>query len=378
MRKLSWMALALALAACTQPRKLVLSIDTNAGVPCDIDRVELRATAAGTTMFEQSLDGSHLPAFVTLLDATPSGSFDLEITGMRGGTAVMKVAGRLQFSGKEESQPVMLDLNCPVDQSPPCPLAGAMAAGSGAPSAVNRFQCGPDVERYGATMTPETFVDACTVPGKITGSVLTSGPNALAELDLLTPALPGFGFQFYGRPIHKIWASRDGYISFSRDNPDPQHVLVPGPFDRGIKGVGAPPPEQSVMAFWDTLTLGSSGVCYELEGQPGGQLIRVTWSHACLTTPPCVGGGMNFTITLDESTRRVVLAYNITGTSDREKGITATVGLVNDATGCPADQCSLDTGLCSGSSMPCGYSQLFSNTVQTGGIKNQQFGAITK
>lgn len=376
MRKLSWAAIAIALAACTQPRKLVLSIDTNAGVPCDIDHVQIRATAGGVTMFEQSLDGAHLPAFVTLLDGTPSGSFNLEITGLRGGTAVMKVAGPLQFSGKEESQSVMLDLDCPVDQ--PCPLEGAMAAGPAAPAGVIRYQCGPDVERYGGTMTPEAFVDACTVPGRITGSVLPSGSAVPAELDQLTPALPGFGFQFYGQPIHKIWASRDGYISFSHDNPDPQHVLVPGPFDRGIRGTGAPPPDQSVMAFWDTLTLGSSGVCYELEGSPGGQLIRVTWSHACLTQPPCVGGGINFTITLDESTRRVVLSYNIAGTSDREKGATATVGLVNDATGCTADQCSLDTGLCSGTSTPCGYSQVFSNTVQTSGLKNEQFAAINK
>lgn len=375
MRMLSWAGVALALAACTQPRKLVLSVDTNAGVPCDIDRLQLVATAGGVTMFEQSLDGAHLPAFVTLLDATPSGSFNLEITGMRGSTPVMKVAGPLQFSSKEGSQSVMLDLNCPVDQ--PCPLAGAMAGGSDAPAGVTRFQCGPDVERYGVTMTPEAFVDACTVPGRITGSVLTNGAAGPVELDLLTPALPGFAFQFYGQPIHKIWASRDGYISFSRDNPDPQHVLVPGPFDRLLRGTGAPPPEQSVMAFWDTLTLGSSGVCYELEGQSPGQLIRVTWSHACLTTPPCVGGGMNFTITLDESTRRVVLSYNITGTSDREKGITATVGLVNDATGCTADQCSVDTGLCSNGAA-CGYSQVFSNTVQAGGLKNQQFAAISK
>ncbi len=375
MNKLSWAAIAFALAACTQPRKLVLSIDTNAGVPCDIDHVELRATAGGVTMFEQSLDGRQLPQLVTLLDATPSGSFNLEITGLRGSTAVMKVTGQLQFSGKEETQPVMLDLNCPVDQ--PCPLAGAMAAGSAAPSGVIRFQCGPDVERYGGTTTVEGFVDACNVPGTLTGSVLTDGTSGPVELTALEPSLPSFGFQFYGQPIHKIWVSRDGYISFTRDNPDPQHVLVPGPFDRGIRMVGAAPPQQSVMAFWDTLTLGSSGVCWELEGSPGSERIRVTWSHACLTQP-CAVGTLNFTITLDESTRRVVVAYNITGTGDREKGATATVGIVNNATGCAADQCSLDTGLCTGTSTPCGYSQLFSNTVQTTGLKNEQFAAINK
>lgn len=374
MRTLSLAAAALALAACTQPRKLVLAIDTNAGVPCDIDRVELRATAGGVTMFEQSLDGAHLPAYVTLLDATPSGNFNLEITGMRGNTAVMKAAGMLQFTGKEATQPVMLDLGCPLD--PPCPLTGAMEAGSAAASGVNRFQCGPDVERYGGTMTVEGFVDACSVPGKLTGSVLTDGTAGPVELDKLEPSLTGFGFQFYGQPIHKIWVSRDGYISFSRNNPDPQHVLVPGPFDRGIRMIGAAPPPQSVMAFWDTLTLGSSGVCWELEGSPGSQRIRITWSHACLTQP-CAVGNLNFTITLDESTRRVVLAYNITGTGDREKGATATVGLVNSATGCPVDQCALDTGLCS-TGAACGYSQVFSNTVQTAGLKNEQFAPINK
>jgi hypothetical protein len=63
----------------------------------------------------------------------------------------------------------------------------------------------------------------------------------------------------------------------------------------------------------------------------------------------------------------------ITGTGDRERGATATVGLVDNATGCTADLCSLDTGLCSNNNMPCGYSQVFSSTVQTAGVKNQQF-----
>jgi hypothetical protein len=374
MRTLFWAGAALALAACTQPRKLVLQIDTNAGVPCDIDKVEVRAMAAGTTMFEQTLDGAHLPAYVTLLDATPSGSFELELTGFKGSTAVMKVAGMLQFSGKEANQPVMLDLNCPVDA--PCGLAGAMAAGSAAATGVTRFHCGAEVQRYAGATTGEGFVDACNVPGKLTGSVLTDGSAGPVELDKLEPLLPGFNFQFFGQPIHKIWVSRDGYISFASNNPDPQHVLVPGPFDSGIKGVGAAPPPQSVMAFWDTITLGPSGVCWEIEGGPGGQLIRVTWSHACLTQP-CTAANLNFTITLDESLRRIVLSYGITPTNDRDRGQNATVGLVDNATGCTTDQCALDTGLCmNNNSMPCGYSQVFSKMLQPTGLKNIQFTPI--
>jgi hypothetical protein len=322
-------------------------------------------------MFEQTLDAAHLPAFVTLLDGTPSGSFNLELTGLKGNTPVMKVSGMAQFSGKEENQPVMLDLNCPVDGS--CGLAGAMAAGSAAASGVTRFRCGPEVKSYKAEMTGEGFVDACAVPGKLTGSVLMDGSSGPVELDKLEPLLPGFNFQFFGQPIHKIWVSRDGYISFQRDNPDPRYVLVPGAFDSGIKGVGAAPPPQSVMAFWDKLTLSPSGVCWEIEGAPGGQLIRVTWSHACLTQSCAQSAPLNFTITLDESLRRIVLSYMVNSTGDRERGSTATVGLVDNATGCPAEQCSLDTGLCMGNNAPCGYSQVFTQRVQASGLKNYQF-----
>ena len=51
----------LALVACTSPRQLVLSIDTTAGVPCDIDRIRIVATSLKTTTFERSLVGAHLP-----------------------------------------------------------------------------------------------------------------------------------------------------------------------------------------------------------------------------------------------------------------------------------------------------------------------------
>jgi hypothetical protein len=376
MRSLSWAAVALALAACTEPRKLVLSIDTNAGVPCDIDRIQIRATAAGATMFDRSLDGAHLPVSVTLLDGTPSGSFDLELTGLKGDAAVMRVTGPLQFAGRAATQPVMLDINCPVDA--PCPLSGAMAAGAAATAGLTRFQCGPDVQRYAAATTAESFVDACKVPGSITGNVLGDGSTGPVPLDKLQAALPGFAFQFYGQPVHQIWVSRDGYLSFTRDNPDPDHVLVPGPFDRGIRHVGAPPPPQSVMAFWDTLALTSSGVCYELEGSSGSQRIRVTWHQACFTQPPCSSGPVNVTVTLDESTQRVVLAYQISPSGDQEKGATATVGLVDGAAGCPVDQCALDTGLCQDGVTLCGYSQVFSDTVQANGVGNMQFMPISK
>jgi len=42
-------ALGLAVAACTDVRQIALSIDTTAGVPCDVDRVRIRATSSSVT-----------------------------------------------------------------------------------------------------------------------------------------------------------------------------------------------------------------------------------------------------------------------------------------------------------------------------------------
>jgi len=111
------------------------------------------------------------------------------------------------------------------------------------------------------------------------------------------------------------------------------------------------------------------------------QQLRVTWGHTCLTQP-CnsvdSSDSLNFTITLDESTKRITLTYGtmVAGNTDRVRGATATVGLANDVTNCPVEECVLATGLCKGSATPCGYSQVFSNTVQDMGISNLQFTPI--
>src|SRR5258706_5010134 len=82
----------------------------------------------------------------------------------------------------------------------------------------------------------------------------------------------------------------------------------PGPFDRGLLKNGVPPPPQSAMIFWDQVNLGPMGVCFALEGQPGAQKLRVTWSHAC-QIQPCGTDSLNFTIVLDERTQRVSFTY---------------------------------------------------------------------
>ena len=364
-----WLAL-LALAACTDVRQIVLSIDTTAGIPCDIDAVRIRATsAAATTAFERSLRGARLPLAVTLLDDTPDGAFALEVVGVKGDVEVMSAAGALQFGASDLTVPVVLEPRC-APGAPPCALSDPEA------TVTARYQCGPDVARYGARTTLETFQDACSASGPYTGKVLTDGSRGPVGLEL-GAVLPDLGFQFFGRPVHQIWVHRDGYISFSRDRPDPGGNLEPGPLDRDFARAGPPPPPRSVFAFWDRLSLRVPvGVCYDFRGDSGTHVLRLTWQHACLTEA-CTTDNLNFTITLDQASQTVMLAYGdmLAGSGDRARGATATVGLVGDAVRCAASECSSD-GLCADGVTPCGYTQLFSRTIQAAGVQNVLFAPI--
>lgn len=370
-------AVSLVLAGCTEVRQIVLSIDTTAGVPCDIDGVRIRATSsAATTTFERSLRDSRLPVTITLLDDTPDGGFALEVIGLKDDAEVMVAAGNVQFSGREVQVPVLLEPRC-VAGGPPCALSEPAPGG---PSAVtSRFKCGPPVSAYGIRSATETFQDACSASGSHIGKVLIDGSRGPVLLNDLESVLPGFNFQFYGRPIHQIWVHRDGFISFARQNPDPGGDLDPGPFDRELLGIGTPPPPQSVMVLWDKLALREGiGVCYDFRDDPGNQLLRVTWGHACLTNNECTTDDLNFTITLNENGQTIMFTYGTmrAGSPDRARGATATVGLVNEANGCPVSDCALDTGLCADGVTPCDYSQVFSSTVQNGGIANVLFTPI--
>jgi hypothetical protein len=48
-------------------------------------------------------------------------------------------------------------------------------------------------------------------------------------------------------------------------------------------------------------------------------------------------------------------------------------GLVHDAIGCSADGCELATGLCQDGVTPCGYSPVFTDTVQMPKVPDTQF-----
>jgi hypothetical protein len=131
------------------------------------------------------------------------------------------------------------------------------------------------------------------------------------------------------------------------------------------------------MVFWDQLTL-TGGVCYALEGTAPNQKLRITWAKVC-QTQTCANDTLNFTIVLDERTQAISLTYGeMTAVNkSRGQGSTATVGLVDDAKGCPATECDVATGLCADGQTACGYTQVFSNTAQMPRIADVELDPIT-
>lgn len=355
---------ALGSSACSDPRQIILSIDTTAGIPCDMDKIRVRATGSKASTYEKSLAGARLPLSITIDDGTDSGNFELQVSGMKGDTEVLRATGALQFGEAGTlAANVVLEPTCTPER--PCALPALIPYVAPPAPVASRSECSGAVRRYKTAPTAETYRDVCTVPGANAGKVLTGGARGAALLPLDATALAGFTFDFYGRPIRQIWAHEDGYISFGPNNPDAMNDLDPGSFDRDLLGTGVPPPQQSVMVFWDGLTLGTSGVCYALEGAPGTQKLRVSWTRTCQVAA-CTSDNLNFSIVLDERTNRISLSYGemTAGVVERAQGATATSGIVNAATGCPVSQCALATGLCSDGLTPCGYQQLFSKMPQ--------------
>jgi len=365
---------ALVLAACSSPTQIVLSIDTTAGIPCDIDKIRVKTMGGSASVFEQDLKDVRLPIVLKLSDETSNGAFNLEVTGLRNNMEVLRATGPLLFGNADAGEHIVLQSTCTIDT--PCTLTD-LTGNTKAPPPVARFQCGDIVRRYKPAMTLDTFIDACNVPGVISGKVLNDGTRGAAKLVLPDDVLANFAFRFYSQPIRQIWAHEDGYISFEVNNPDGRNNLDPGAFDRDLLGTGVPPPPQSAMVFWDGLTLGANGVCYSLEGSSPNQKLRVTWSGTCQTTT-CVSDSLNFSIVLDERTQKISFTYGLmmAANTNRALGATATVGIVNDAKGCPVAQCTLATGLCADGHTPCGYTQIFSKTVQSGGVVSYEFTPI--
>lgn len=373
--KTRWLVITLlAVAACSDPRQIFLSIDTTAGIPCDIDRIQVRAMGAETATYEQEVNPTDFPITLHLNDDTANGTFTLEVVGLKGTDEVLKASGPLAFGRAGTAVGVNLVLEESCTPQAPCVLPDPVSNTRTPAPVADRFVCGQSITRYVASPATEVFSDVCNTPGQNAGKVLDmAGVEGAAKVPLSEAAISNFRFQFYGRPIRQVWVHEDGYISFTTNNPDPQNDLDAGALDRDITGQGVPPPQQSAMIFWDTLTLNQMGVCYALEGSPGTQKLRITWKQTC-DISPCGNDTLNFTIVLDERGSKISFTYGdmlSPSNPNRALGASATVGVVNRAVGCAASACR--DGQCTDSGMPCGYTQVSSNMAQPPRMPNTQF-----
>jgi hypothetical protein len=362
-----------ALAACTSNKQITLSIDTTAGVPCDIDHIKITTKGAQTSSVTHGVSAGQLPLTVNLSDETDDNGFELDVVGMKGTTAVLEKKGRLAFTG--DVAYIVLEPQCAAGPTPACGLPALVPDTATPPAALPRYGCGA-VARYAQQAGDAVFLDTCALPASKTATTVTGTmgfdanpvPKEIADL---APLLANSKFRFYGQPIHHVWVDRRGYLSVGETSPDPANSHPPDAFDVS----GHAPPPQSMMVFWDNLTASATGVCYSLDGDPGIRTLRVTWAHTCLVNVCSATESLNFTAVLYEHTQRVDFTYGTMASANESgrTGGTATVGIVNQAPGCLVTQCNVQTGLCQDGKTPCSYSQVFSKTVQKAGVQNIGF-----
>jgi hypothetical protein len=176
----------------------------------------------------------------------------------------------------------------------------------------------------------------------------------------LSPAMP-FPFRFYGAPVTRVWAGSNGYLGLGDAMPGGLIASVGAPRSLGLPGF----PGKGVLAFWDDLRTGPSGVCFAVSGEAPDRILWVTWKEACFASAdqPCLApdlGTLTFGAALEETTDRIYVGYRTmmatAGNADRARGLTATIGVTDAAPrGCTANLCNTE-GTCTDGT-PCGYTE---------------------
>jgi hypothetical protein len=369
-----------ALAACASHKEITLSIDTTAGVPCDIDSIQINATGAKQSTLTRGISTASLPLTITLSDESTDNGFQLDVVGLKADKPVLRKSGKLAFNG--DIAYVMLEPECLASLATPCSLPSLVADTAPAPAAAPRYGCGA-VARYAQQAGAAVFLDTCNLPPSpaavagdppptnLTGAVTFGEDLEPVEITDLAPLLAAAKFRFYGLPVQHVWVDRHGYLSVGDTTPDHGNAHTPDAFDVQ----GHTPPTQAMMVFWDNLTKSDKGVCYSLDGDVGIRTLRVTWSNTCLVESCSPSESLNFTAVLYEHTQRIDFTYGAmtSANTNSAEGATATVGIVNQAPGCQVAQCDNKTGLCKDGKTPCSFIEVFSKAAQTSGVQNVGF-----
>lgn len=400
--------LGLLLGCASDLTQVVVTVDVTAGVPCDINQLEIRATRQGVleTVSGAAMVGG-LPASVSIVSGDAS-TVEVEVVGLRSGTEVLRATSQVAMqAGRTLHLPIILGNECTT--ASPCTVnGGSLAEFSAVPSAMGTRSCdctpadpptevcndddedcdgmideggvcGASVSRYTVQDVSgfESFLDACEDVGALRDVVLTSAnEQETAPSDAILMALSSmdFDFDFYGEDVANMWIGDNGYIGFGTTPPASTSPVQPGPLDTA--GV----PRSAVLAFWERLETRDSGVCVTLSDSTVPRRLLITWKDACFT--PCGDDEhLNITVALEEDTDRILFLYGEMEATDtaRANGSGASVGLTSALAptehACAPDQCG-DDGLCmsgDNTGSPCGFTQVFSNTAQEGGIPFYEF-----
>jgi hypothetical protein len=351
---------ALVLAACRPgATEIVVTTDTELGVPCTLDG--LRIEVDGAIVDEFALAADDLPGSITLV-TDDARDVTVRVSGLRGGEPFAVAEQEIAFDdGVSLEMRVVLDRACVPG---PCPAVG-VGGFTELPAPIARRGCGD----ASYEIAPSLFVvrDACDMAEANMGSVLLATDEVEAPSPL-TPAIP-FPFKFYGELVTQVWVGDNGYVAFSTDAPNALNA------NGASNSLGDPAgsfPVHGLLPFWDDLRTGDKGVCFAASGESPDRILWITWHEACFKagTTACgqdpAQGTLTFTVALEETTDRIYFGYQkmngVGGSADRARGQTATIGITGGVAACTADQCGPD-GLCADGVTPCGYTEHSSDTI---------------
>jgi hypothetical protein len=269
---------------------------------------------------------------------------------MRAGVPFAVARDVAAFSDEESIElRFLLDRTCIAG---PCPALG-VGGFDGLPPPAARRTCRGDA--YANVPTFFTVRDACN---------LTTAERVLQntdEAELAYTTLP-FPFRVFGVPVTQMWISPNGYLGFGDTAPNE------GTATGAARSLGTSDTfgSRGFLAFWDDLRTGPQGICIGVTGEAPDRVLSLTWKEACFSvnSAPCTSsdqGRLTFTAAIEETSDRMYVGFHEMvatnpSTADRARGLTAVIGITDDAPrGCPASECMPD-GVCA-SGAACHYTE---------------------
>ncbi len=352
---------AMTVACSLSPAEVVVTIDTTFGVPCTVDKLVIAVTtSSGRTQSETVfVTDDDLPGSLAIVDDS-SGQLEIRVDAFLGDLPVAS-AEQLVEPVAESSSEVrfLLDPSCAPG---PCP-AVRIGDYKQLPQRAPRALCGREAYQVTNSLIPPR--NACITD--TLARVLVGGADEAEAESPLDPKVP-FPLFFYGAPIQNLWVGDNGYLAFSREAPGAVTEEIGDPRSLGEPGAY---PAAGVLAFWDKLITGQSGVCFSVLGDAPNRILWITWERACFQgfgscggAPE--GGSLTFSIGLEETTNKIIVGYHTMTAAppndDRASGQSATIGVTSGRpAACAANEC--DSGMCP-SGEACGYTEASSATIR--------------